>query len=67
MDPHVRNIILEATGAGDLLKAETIQSLWSGYGSIDRYVLKGSEVDTVVVKHVRLPDRRERLHARLLG
>ena len=57
MDPHVRNIILEATGASDLLKAETIQSLWSGYGSIDRYVLKGSEVDTVVVKHVRLPDR----------
>jgi aminoglycoside phosphotransferase (APT) family kinase protein len=57
MDPHVRTVILEATGAGDLIEAETIQSLWSGYGSIDRYVLTGSEIDTVVVKHVRLPDR----------
>lgn len=57
MDSHVRNRILEATGARDLLEAETIQGLWSGYGSIDRYALTGADLDTVVVKHVRLPDR----------
>ncbi len=57
MDTHVRNIILNATGASELLDAGSIQSLWSGYGSIDRYSLTGSALDTVVVKHVRLPDQ----------
>ncbi|MCG8427071.1 MAG: phosphotransferase [Chromatiales bacterium] len=56
MDSHVRDIILSATGANDLFLGGTIQSLWSGYGSIDRYGLIGSDLNTVVVKHVRLPD-----------
>ncbi|MCM8526415.1 MAG: ecdysteroid 22-kinase family protein, partial [Lentisphaeraceae bacterium] len=34
-----------------------IQSLWSGYGKILRYGLKGSDRDSVVVKHVKLPDQ----------
>lgn len=57
MDSHVRDIILKATGADDLFEGGSIQSLWSGYGSIDRYGLIGSDLDTVVVKHVRLPDQ----------
>ncbi|MET0015115.1 MAG: phosphotransferase [Sedimenticola sp.] len=57
MDSHVRDTILNATGALDLFPGGTIQSLWSGYGSIDRYGLIGSELETVVVKHVRLPER----------
>jgi len=57
MDTKLRNIILKATGANELFKAGTIQSLWSGYGSIDRYGLIGSELNTVVVKHVRLPNQ----------
>lgn len=57
MNSHLRDIILSATGAEDLLPGDTIQSLWSGYGSIDRYGLIGSELDTVVVKHVRPPDQ----------
>jgi len=57
MDSHVRGIILNATGADDLFEGGSIQSLWSGYGSIDRYGLIGSELNTVVVKHVRLPDQ----------
>ncbi len=57
MDSHVRRIILNATSADNLFEGGSIQSLWSGYGSIDRYGLIGSELNTVVVKHVRLPDQ----------
>ncbi len=57
MDSKIRNIILKATQADDLFAGGTIQSLWSGYGSIDRYGLIGSQFNTVVVKHVRLPDQ----------
>ena len=49
-------MILSATGATDLIELGVIQSLWSGYGSIVRYGLKGATVDTVVVKHVLLPE-----------
>ena len=55
MDAHLRNTILNSTGATDLNPPQTIQSLWSGYGSIDRYTLIGSEHPSVIVKHVRLP------------
>ena len=57
MNSRVRDIVLKATGAADLFDGGTIQSLWSGYGSIDRYGLVGAEPGSVVVKHVRLPDR----------
>jgi len=38
--------------------------LWSGYGSIDRYALKGGERDSVIVKHVRFPDEDDSAHPR---
>ena len=57
MDSHLRDCILGAAKADDLLEGELIQGLWSGYGSIDRYGLIGSELNTVVVKHVRSPDK----------
>ena len=59
MDAHFRNTILNATNAEDLYFIETIQSLWSGYGSIDRYGLVGSDLGSVIVKHVRLPDKAQ--------
>lgn len=59
MDSQLRNIILNATGATHLYAVDTIQSLWSGYGSIDRYGLVGSEQGSVIVKHVRLPDKTQ--------
>jgi hypothetical protein len=34
----------------------TIQSLWSGYGSIDRYRLIDAALPSVIVKHVRFPE-----------
>ncbi len=57
MNQHFKNITLEATGAKDLYEKEEIQSLWSGYGSIVRLTLEGSEISSVVAKHVRMPNR----------
>ena len=59
MDKQIENIILEATGATGLFELGTLQSLWSGYGSIDRYGLVGAETGSVIVKHVRLPQRSQ--------
>jgi len=58
MDQQLRQFILDAAAADDLSKVEPIQTLWSGYGSIDRYHLTGSQLDSVVVKHVRYPDQQ---------
>ena len=59
MDSHLRNTLLKATDADDLFAIGTIQSLGSGYGSIDRYGLVGSKLGSVIVKHVRLPERSQ--------
>ena len=56
MNTHLQEIILAATKASGLKAQETIQGLWSGYGSLDRYGLNGSQWESVIVKHVRLPD-----------
>lgn len=55
MNDHFKNIILQCTGASDLINLGTIQDLWSGYGKIVRYGLQNSLHKSVVVKHVRLP------------
>ena len=54
MNKIFEDAILSATGASALFEIEIIQSLWSGYGKIVRYGLKGSAFKTVVVKHVQL-------------
>ena len=58
MNNHFTDLVLKSTGAKSLFKIETIQSLWSGYGEILRYGLKGSEFNSVVIKHVRLPTEK---------
>ena len=55
MNNHFKKIINTATGATENFEIEEIQDLWSGYGKILRYGLKGSDVKSVVVKHVSLP------------
>ena len=57
MNDHLKSIILSSTGATELFELGVIQSLWSGYGSIVRYGLKGTARASVVVKHVALPER----------
>ncbi len=56
MNLTFQQIVCSATGADELFHIEDIQSLWSGYGKVMRYGLKGCARDTVVVKHVRLPE-----------
>jgi thiamine kinase-like enzyme len=55
MNDFVKQTILEKTGASSLFLIETLQSLWSGYGSILRVGLENGPVKTVVVKHVCPP------------
>ncbi|MDH5446441.1 MAG: ecdysteroid 22-kinase family protein [Gammaproteobacteria bacterium] len=50
--------VRKATHADECFYIEDIQTLWSGYGKIMRYGLKGGDRDRVVVKHVKLPDRQ---------
>ncbi|MCG8581630.1 MAG: ecdysteroid 22-kinase family protein [Bacteroidales bacterium] len=56
MNQHFKEIILKAAGASELFEIETIQNLWSGYGKIIRIGLKNCDLQSVVVKHVKLPD-----------
>ena len=60
----MKEVILKATNAQDAFLAENIQSLWSGYGSLDRYSLMGGSTPSVIVKHVRLPDQSSGQHPR---
>jgi hypothetical protein len=55
MNKHFRSIILQRTGASSLFEKEVIQELWSGYGKIMRVGLVNASVESVVVKHVKLP------------
>lgn len=56
MNSQLNSLILKATAARSLFKVETIQNLWSGYGEIARFSLEGSDIKSVVIKHVLLPD-----------
>ncbi|MBR8537722.1 DUF1679 domain-containing protein [Carboxylicivirga sediminis] len=56
MNQQLTDIILQATGAQGIGHTEIIQNLWSGYGQIIRVKLHGGEHNSVVVKHVKLPD-----------
>ncbi len=49
--------ITRRTLGTDIFKIEDIQTLWSGYGKIMRYGLKDADRDSVVIKHVKLPDQ----------
>ena len=55
MNPSFEKIIRKSSKAKDLYETEEIQDLWSGYGKILRYELKGSDIKSVVVKNVSLP------------
>ena len=56
MNEHFQKVTLNATGAKEIFEIEVIQNLWSGYGKIVRYGLKGTDAKSVIVKHVRLPE-----------
>lgn len=55
MTSSLNQFILVVTGASSLSSLDDVQSLWSGYGVIRRYALKGSTNRTVIVKQVTPP------------
>ncbi len=50
--------IIQLTGAVAITRTEPVQTLWSGYGEIKRYGLKGGKYPSVIVKHIHWPDER---------
>ncbi|WP_436516327.1 phosphotransferase [Ekhidna sp. To15] len=48
--------ILKISGATSVADTEIVQSLWSGYGEIRRYFLKGGKLPSVIVKHIKWPN-----------
>lgn len=55
MNEYFKSVILQKTGASSLQQKEIIQELWSGYGQIIRIKLENALLESVVVKHVKLP------------
>jgi len=51
---YFHNYLLESTQASSAREVKVIQSLWSGYGKISRYQLKGAQYDSIIVKHIDL-------------
>ncbi|NQY31785.1 MAG: phosphotransferase [Coraliomargarita sp.] len=62
MIENIESIVRKSTGASEAHEVEELQRLWSGYGSIVRYALKGASVPSVIVKHVSPP--RAGMHPR---
>ncbi|MBL6448613.1 phosphotransferase [Fulvivirga sp. 29W222] len=52
----IHNEILATTRASAIIRAVSVQTLWSGYGEIKRYFLEGGEYPSVIVKHIQLPE-----------
>jgi len=57
MNEQFQEIARKAAGATEIFHIEDIQTLWSGYGKIMRYGLRGGDCERMVIKHVKLPDQ----------
>ena len=57
MNQNFKQLACKALNADSIFHIEDIQTLWSGYGKIMRYGLVGAEVETIIIKHVKLPDK----------
>jgi len=55
LQPALQRMVAEATHAKDVTPDKIIQSLWSGYGEIIRLKLSGSDIHSVILKHVKPP------------
>ena len=53
---EIDRFVLELSQAEGLKNLGVVQSLWSGYGSIDRIGLEGTDVQSVIVKRVQPGD-----------
>lgn len=50
---EIDQFVRDLTGARGLNSKSRVQSLWSGYGSIDRIGLVGIDLPSVIIKHVQ--------------
>ena len=50
---EINRFIQQVTGADRLMSLGVVQRLWSGHGSIERIGLEGTDVSSVIVKHVK--------------
>lgn len=63
--PPIASRILHCTDASAIREIAHVQTLWSGYGSIKRYVLEGGKYPSVIVKHIQLPESGKHPHTDL--
>lgn len=54
MNTQIEIAVVQVLGANKLERRIPIQSLWSGYGSLDRYLLEGCQYDSVIVKEIQM-------------
>lgn len=59
----IEKLLLSLFKAEEIRKLEQVQSLWSNYGSIDRYYLDKEPI-SVIVKAVKLPKANAQKHPR---
>lgn len=58
MPLDISALVCQKTQCQKVSRVETLHTLWSGYGSIKRYLLAGGDYASVIVKHVRLPEQQ---------
>lgn len=57
MSVDLEKAVATALGAKQVRLVETLQTLWSGYGSIRRFEVLDGRLASVIVKHVQLPEQ----------
>ncbi|MBF0419832.1 MAG: DUF1679 domain-containing protein [Magnetococcales bacterium] len=61
MDATIKSRILKATNAKEIIKTKLIQNLWDNYGELLRIHLKGGDMASVILKHIKLPSKHSLL------
>ncbi|MBT3984558.1 MAG: DUF1679 domain-containing protein [Bacteriovoracaceae bacterium] len=58
MDSKIKDQILAATNSKRIESTELIQKLWNDYGDLLRIYLSGGEYNSVILKHIKIPDNQ---------
>ena len=59
MHPSVIEELIRKTDATAILEIEVVQSLWSGFGAIERVYLEGGNQTSVIIKRIQVPEKME--------
>ena len=57
MDQVIQTHILQFTHSTKVDRVEVIQPLWNGYGTLSRVHLSGGQYQSVIVKHIKVPQQ----------